>query len=96
MQGCGVWQAACATGDSGWLGAADTEVPCKGPTGADAVLPAGVVKLRRGLTARIFDECDGMREVYVWFTVFLQELQEKALLHVDKTDPTREVSRRQR
>ncbi|KAF6264647.1 farnesyl-diphosphate farnesyltransferase [Scenedesmus sp. NREL 46B-D3] len=56
----------------------------------------GVVKLRRGLTARIFDECDGMREVYVWFTVFLQELQEKALLHVDKTDPTREVSRRQR
>jgi hypothetical protein len=50
------------------------------------------VKLRRGLTARVFDECDGMGELYGWFTQFLQALQEKALLQVDKTDPTREVS----
>jgi hypothetical protein len=57
-------------------------------------LPAGVVKLRRGLTARVFDECDGMGELYGWFTQFLQALQEKALLQVDKTDPTREVSGR--
>jgi farnesyl-diphosphate farnesyltransferase len=55
------------------------------------LLAAGVVKLRRGLTARVFDECDGMGELYGWFTQFLQALQEKALLHVDKTDPTREV-----
>jgi farnesyl-diphosphate farnesyltransferase len=49
------------------------------------------VKLRRGLTARVFDECDGMGELYGWFCQFLQALQEKALLQVDKTDPTREV-----
>jgi hypothetical protein len=55
------------------------------------VVAAGVVKLRRGLTARVFDECDGMGELYGWFTQFLQTLQEKALLQVDKTDPTREV-----
>ncbi|WIA33097.1 hypothetical protein OEZ86_006251 [Tetradesmus obliquus] len=51
----------------------------------------GVVKLRRGMTARVFDECDGMGELYGWFTQFLQALQEKALLAVDKADPTREI-----
>lgn len=52
----------------------------------------GVVKLRRGLTARVFDQCDGMHDLNSWFVTFLQQLQEKALMQVDKTDPTREVS----
>lgn len=48
--------------------------------------------MRRGLTARVFAECEGMSDLYTWFLLFLHELQEKALLQVDKTDPTREVS----
>lgn len=47
--------------------------------------------MRRGLTARIFAECDGMQDLYSWFLLFLHELQEKVLLQVDKTDPTCEV-----
>jgi hypothetical protein len=50
-----------------------------------------VVKLRRGLTARVFAECEDMRDVYSWFLVFLQDLQEKALLQVEQDDPTRQV-----
>ena len=48
--------------------------------------------MRRGLTARVFAECDGMVHLYSWFVHFLQQLQEKAIMDVDKTDPTREVS----
>jgi len=47
--------------------------------------------MRRGLTARVFAECEGMEELYTWFLTFLHELKEKALLQVDKDDPTREV-----
>lgn len=56
-------------------------------------LHAGVVKMRRGLTARVFGECEGMSELYSWFLRFLYDLQEKALLQVDRDDPTREVRR---
>lgn len=56
------------------------------------VCHAGVVKLRRGLTARVFSECEGMQDLLSWFLIYLHELQEKALLQVDKTDPTRDVS----
>lgn len=55
--------------------------------------PPGVVKMRRGLTARVFDECDGLVHLYSWFITLLQQLQEKAIMEVDKADPTREVSR---
>lgn len=47
--------------------------------------------MRRGLTARVFQECDNMLDLHRWFLTFLYELQEKALLRVDKEDPTREV-----
>eukprot|EP00775_Hariotina_reticulata_P011371 gene11371-11520_t len=40
----------------------------------------GVVKMRRGLTARVFDECEDLQHLYTWFITFLQQLQEKALL----------------
>lgn len=46
--------------------------------------------MRRGLTARVFDECDGMSHLLSWLVTFLQVLQEKALLHVQPSDPTRE------
>jgi farnesyl-diphosphate farnesyltransferase len=54
-------------------------------------VPAGVVKLRRGLTARVFAECEGMSDLLTWFLEFLGQLQEKALLQVAHDDPTREV-----
>lgn len=47
--------------------------------------------MRRGLTARVFAECDNMEHLLTWFLTFLYDLQETALLHVDKADPTREV-----
>eukprot|EP00879_Flechtneria_rotunda_P012100 GHRR01012635.1.p1 GENE.GHRR01012635.1~~GHRR01012635.1.p1 ORF type:complete len:188 (+),score=74.24 GHRR01012635.1:336-899(+) len=50
----------------------------------------GVVKMRRGLTACVFDECDGMTDLLSWFMSFLQQLQEKALIEVPKSDPTRD------
>lgn len=53
---------------------------------------AGVVKLRRGLTARVFDECDGMEQLHSWFMIFLLQLQDKATLEVAPEDPTRKVS----
>jgi hypothetical protein len=53
---------------------------------------AGVVKLRRGLTARVFSECEGMQDLLSWFLMYLHELQEKALMQVDEADPTRKVS----
>lgn len=60
-------------------------------TPARPLPPVGVVKLRRGLTARVFAECEDMRDVYSWFLMFLQDLQEKALLQVEQDDPTRQV-----
>jgi len=38
--------------------------------------------MRRGLTARVFDECEDLQHLYTWFIMFLQQLQEKALLQV--------------
>jgi hypothetical protein len=32
-----------------------------------------------------------MQDLLSWFLIYLHELQEKALMQVDKTDPTREV-----
>jgi farnesyl-diphosphate farnesyltransferase len=46
------------------------------------LLLPGVVKMRRGLTARVFDECEDLQHLYTWFIMFLQQLQEKALLQV--------------
>lgn len=65
--------------------AAPSHVPCPLPP------VTGVVKLRRGLTARVFAECEDMRDVYSWFLIFLQDLQEKVLLQVEQDDPTRQV-----
>lgn len=49
--------------------------------------------MRRGLTARVFAECEGMTDLLTWFLDFLGQLQEKALLQVERDDPTREVRR---
>jgi hypothetical protein len=48
----------------------------------------GVVKMRRGLTARVFDSCSTMSEVYAWFLTFFGELQRKADADVASHDPS--------
>lgn len=53
---------------------------------------AGVVKMRRGQTACIFDETYTMCDVYRWFVVFLRVLQDKVNHEVAGHDPTRPVS----
>ena len=48
----------------------------------------GVVKMRRGLTARVFGSCSTMAEVYAWFLTFFRELQRKAEHEVAGHDPS--------
>jgi len=38
---------------------------------------AGPVKLRRGLTASVFDRCSNMHDLYSWFLTFLEVLEHK-------------------
>jgi hypothetical protein len=47
--------------------------------------------MRRGLTARVFGECESMQDLLRWFVLFLRDLQDTALTQVDEDDPTREV-----
>jgi hypothetical protein len=53
--------------------------------------PSGVVKMRRGETARVFDQCGTMGDVYTWFLQFLRQLGAKAAAGVAPGDPTVEV-----
>ncbi|KAI8477155.1 MAG: farnesyl-diphosphate farnesyltransferase [Monoraphidium minutum] len=53
----------------------------------------GVVKMRRGETARIFDEVHTMGDTMRWFTAFLRQLQRKALTEVAGHDPNLEETR---
>ncbi|GBF87650.1 squalene synthase [Raphidocelis subcapitata] len=53
----------------------------------------GVVKMRRGETARVFDECGTLRDVYSWFLLFLRQLASKAASQVAPDDPTAEETR---
>jgi len=48
----------------------------------------GVVKLRRGLTARVFDEVYSMSDVFSWYVNFLEQLQAKVEREVAAHDPT--------
>ncbi|KAF5842637.1 farnesyl-diphosphate farnesyltransferase [Dunaliella salina] len=50
----------------------------------------GPVKLRRGLTASVFDRCSDMHDLYSWFLAFLDTLEHKVLYDVAGEDPTRE------
>jgi hypothetical protein len=50
--------------------------------------PPGVVKLRRGLTARVFEETHTMADLYRWYLYFLRQLQVKADTQVASHDPT--------
>jgi len=52
----------------------------------------GVVKMRRGETARVFDQCHTLGDVYRWLLLFLRQLQHKALTEVAADDPTVKVS----
>lgn len=47
--------------------------------------------MRRGETARVFDEVRNMRDLYRWFIIFLKQLQHKALTEVASHDPNLEV-----
>lgn len=48
----------------------------------------GVVKLRRGQTATIFETCSDMGALLSWFQRCLRALEAKALGQVDSTDPS--------
>ncbi len=48
----------------------------------------GVVKMRRGQTARVFDEVHGMPQLYAWFLKYLLILQTTATTDVASHDPT--------
>jgi hypothetical protein len=49
--------------------------------------------MRRGETARVFDECGTLRDVYSWFLTFLRQLASKAANDVAPDDPTVEETR---
>jgi farnesyl-diphosphate farnesyltransferase len=49
---------------------------------------AGVVKLRRGLTARVFDEVASMSDVFTWYLSFLEQLEAKVEREVAAHDPS--------
>lgn len=52
------------------------------------------MKMRRGETARIFDTCADMGQVYSWFYRYLTVLHRKAEAEVPSFDPTRAVALR--
>lgn len=49
---------------------------------------SGVVKMRRGETARVFDSCSNLGDLLRWFAHFLAVLKKKVATEVDGTDPT--------
>lgn len=53
--------------------------------------PLGAVKMRRGLTARVFDEVRTMSDLYRWYLLFLHQLADKAAHEVDSNDPNVKV-----
>lgn len=73
---------------------------CNRCHGADVYLcqtgvGAGAVKMRRGLTARVFDEVRTMGDLYRWYLRFLRELADKAACQVDPADPSLKARRKQ-
>mmetsp|Transcript_20164 Transcript_20164/g.36231 ORF Transcript_20164/g.36231 Transcript_20164/m.36231 type:complete len:519 (-) Transcript_20164:72-1628(-) len=48
----------------------------------------GVVKMRRGLTATVFESCSNMGDLLHWFLLFLTQLQETAETSTASNDPT--------
>lgn len=48
----------------------------------------GVVKMRRGQTAKVFDSCDNMGDLLAWFLKFLDILESKVSNEIDKEDPS--------
>lgn len=48
--------------------------------------------MRRGETARAFDEVRTMADIYRWFLLYLRQMTAKAATEVDPSDPTLEVS----
>ncbi|KAG1666441.1 hypothetical protein FOA52_015111 [Chlamydomonas sp. UWO 241] len=53
----------------------------------------GVVKMRRGQTATVFDSCSDMGDLLRWFTMFLDMLQAKVDSGVSPDDPTLSLAR---
>ena len=53
----------------------------------------GAVKLRRGETARVFDEVRNMGDLYRWYLAYLRQMANKADNEVDQADPTVQVGR---
>lgn len=47
--------------------------------------------MRRGLTARVFDEVRTMSDLYRWYLLFLHQLADKAAHEVDSNDPNVKV-----
>ena len=47
----------------------------------------GVVKMRRGQTALVFDSCDNMGDLIAWFEKFLIVLEAKVSSELSKDDP---------
>jgi farnesyl-diphosphate farnesyltransferase len=47
----------------------------------------GVVKMRRGQTAKVFDSCDNMGDLIAWFEKFLLVLEAKINNELSKDDP---------
>ncbi|GAX82208.1 hypothetical protein CEUSTIGMA_g9636.t1 [Chlamydomonas eustigma] len=54
----------------------------------------GVVKMRRGQTACVFDKCEDMDDLLSWFVQFLDILRAKVDHEVAPSDPTAELARK--
>ncbi len=54
----------------------------------------GVVKMRRGQTACVFDSCANMGDLLTWFMQFLDILKAKVDNEVDDSDPTLEQAKK--
>ncbi|KAG2500085.1 hypothetical protein HYH03_002362 [Edaphochlamys debaryana] len=53
----------------------------------------GVVKMRRGETARVFETCNDLGDVYTWFMGYLDLLRVKVTSQVADDDPTLPLTR---
>ncbi|KAG2450142.1 hypothetical protein HYH02_000245 [Chlamydomonas schloesseri] len=53
----------------------------------------GVVKMRRGETARVFETCNDLGDLYAWFLQYLEVMDGKVSSEVDPSDPSLPLTR---